>query len=102
VILELFSSLFLYKYNEQVQRTGTTGKEMPPDVLPSITVQLSPPPLSSIYYLRIGVPKPLRSAVKKIVIKQSLRTKDFAVAKQRFSVAYAESMAYLQQHSFQL
>ena len=58
-------------------------------------------PVSGIYYLRIGVPKPLRSAVKKTVIKQSLRTKDFTVAKQRFAVVYAEAMALLQQYRHQ-
>jgi integrase len=52
-------------------------------------------PQSGIYYLRIGVPKALRSSVNKTVIKQSLHTRDFSVAKQRFAVAYAEAMSAL-------
>jgi len=59
-------------------------------------------PSSGIYYLRIGVPKPLRQIAKKTVIKKSLHTKDSTVAKHRFTVAYAEAIALLEQYSYQI
>jgi integrase len=52
-------------------------------------------PKSGIYYLRIGVPIALRPVLKKTIIKKSLRTTDFLLAKQRFAIAYAEALSIL-------
>ncbi len=59
-------------------------------------------PDNGTYYLRLAVPYALRNTLQKTMIKKSLRTNDFAVAKQRFAVAYAEAMALFQQYRFQL
>ncbi len=55
-------------------------------------------PIHGTYYLRVAVPHALRSSIQKTMIKKSLDTKDYWLAKQRFSVAYVEVMSLFHQH----